>query len=48
MACTLAARMVGTGFDADCYQRYEPEQTLLYRLVEQYYPEFNAHLASRD
>jgi hypothetical protein len=26
------------------YRRHQPETTLLYRLVEQYYPAFLAHL----
>ena len=28
--------------------RHRPEQTLLYQLVEQYYPAFAAHLAARE
>ena len=28
------------------YQRHQPETTLLYRIVEQHYPAFLAHLAS--
>jgi len=27
------------------YQRHQPEQTLLYQIIEQYYPTFIAHLA---
>lgn len=27
------------------YQRHRPEQTLLYQLVEQYYPDFIEHLS---
>ena len=30
------------------YARHRPEQTLLYQLVEQYYPAFVAHLAARE
>ena len=30
------------------YARHRPEQTLLYQLVEQYYPAFVAHLAGRE
>ncbi|MBV7619330.1 transposase zinc-binding domain-containing protein, partial [Escherichia coli] len=29
------------------YQRHRPEQTLLYRIVEEYYPTFAAHLAAQ-
>ena len=30
------------------YARHRPEQTLLYQLVEQYYPSFVEHLAARE
>ena len=30
------------------YARHRPAQTLLYQLVEQYYPAFVAHLAARE
>ena len=30
------------------YVRHQPEQTLLYQLVEAYYPAFVAHLAARE
>jgi ribosomal protein S27E len=30
------------------YTRHQPEQTLLYQVVEQYYPEFLAHLSESD
>ena len=29
------------------YQRRQPENTLLYRIVERYYPEFTAYLAEQ-
>ena len=29
------------------YQRHQPENTLLYRIVERYYPEFTAYLAEQ-
>ena len=29
------------------YQRHRPEETLLYQLVEQYYPKLNDHLAAK-
>ena len=45
----LAGKDAGAG--AACageYARHRPEQTLLYQLVEQYYPAFVAHLAARE
>lgn len=29
------------------YQRHRPEQTLLYRIIEQHYPVFTTHLAEQ-
>ena len=29
------------------YQRHQPEKTLLYRIIEHYYPEFIAYLAKQ-
>ena len=29
------------------YQRHQPENTLLYRIVDRYYPEFKAYLAEQ-
>ena len=29
------------------YERHQPEQTLLYQLIERYYPEFISHLVSQ-
>ena len=40
-----AARTATRDEDASRYQRHRPEQTLLYRIVEEYYPAFAAHLA---
>lgn len=45
MSSVPAARTAGTGSGAVRYQRHRPEETLLYRIVEQHYPEFAAHLA---
>lgn len=42
-----AARTATRDADADRYQRHRPEQTLLYQLVEEYYPAFTAHLAEQ-
>ena len=33
--------------DAGRYQRHRPEQTLLYQIVDEYYPVFTAHLAGQ-
>ena len=41
-----AARMATRERDAGRYQRHRPEQTLLYQIVEEYYPAFSAHLES--
>ncbi len=32
---------------AGSYQRHRPEQTLLYRIVDEHYPAFTAHLAEQ-
>ena len=36
----MAQARAGTGSNAPRYERHRPEHTLLYRLVEQHYPEF--------
>ena len=43
----VAARMATRDEDAGRYQRHRPEQTLLYRIVDQYYPAFTAHLTEQ-
>lgn len=45
MPHAAAARMATRDRGAACYQRHRPEQTLLYRIVDEYYPAFTAHLA---
>ena len=40
-----AGREASSGGGAPSYVRHRPEPTLLYRLVEEYYPSFKAHLA---
>ena len=45
MTRTAAVRSAAQERDAGRYQRHRPEQTLLYRIVEQHYPAFTAHLA---
>ena len=30
------------------YVRHQPEQTLLYQVIEEYYPEFLSHLSESD
>ena len=42
-----AAKSANPAPTAFHYERHRPEQTLLYRIVEQYYPEFSTHLAER-
>jgi hypothetical protein len=46
MAYHAAARNAGEGSGAYRYQRHQPEQTLLYQIVEQHFPAFIAHLAA--
>jgi hypothetical protein len=43
----LAARMASGDENTVRYQRHGPEQTLLYRIVEKYYPAFTGHLAEQ-
>ena len=45
MAHWGTGREAGLGEGAQRYERHRPEQTLLYQLVEQYYPAFVAELA---
>ena len=47
MPHAAAARMATRDRGAACYQRHRPEQTLLYRIVDEYYPAFTAHLAEQ-
>ncbi len=42
-----AGREVTSGGSAPTYVRHRPERTLLYQLVEEYYPAFKAHLAAQ-
>jgi len=46
MAYGRAGREAVLGAEAHRYERHRPEQTLLYQLVEQYYPAFVAALAA--
>ena len=39
-------REASSGVGAPPYVRHRPERTLLYQLVEEYFPEFKAHLAA--
>jgi len=43
-----AARMATRVRAAGRYQRHRPEQTLLYRIIDVYYPAFTAHLAEQS
>ena len=47
MPHTAAARTATRDRDAGRYQRHRPEQTLLYRIVEQHYPVFAEHMAAQ-
>jgi hypothetical protein len=42
-----AARMASRERDAGRYQRHRPEQTLLYQIVDEYYPAFAALMAEQ-
>ncbi len=47
MPHAAAARMATRERDAGRYQRHRSEQTLLYRIVDECYPAFAAHLAEQ-
>ena len=42
-----AGREASAAVAASVYERQRPERTLLYQLVEEHYPAFNAHLAAQ-
>jgi ribosomal protein S27E len=42
-----AGREASAGVGAARYERHRPERTLLYQLVQEYYPAFKAHLAEQ-
>lgn len=43
----VAVRTATRDEDAGRYQRHQTEQSLLYRIVEEYYPAFAGHLVER-
>jgi hypothetical protein len=43
-----AGREASSGAGAPEYERHRPERTLLYQLIEQYYPALKVHLAAQD
>ena len=43
-----ADREASLGVGAPVYTRHRPERTLLYQIVEEYYPAFVSHLAAQD
>jgi len=45
---TPAGREAGLGLGARLYVRHRPERTLLYQIVDEYYPAFKQHLESQD
>jgi hypothetical protein len=47
MSLGHAVRAAARGWDAGRYQRHRPEQTLLYRIIEQHYPAFVDHMAGQ-
>jgi len=47
MPQVAAARTADREGDAGRYQRHRPENTLLYQIVDEYYPAFTAHLAEQ-
>ena len=47
MAQAPAGKEASTGHGVRNYERHRPEQTLLYRLVEQHYPEFADAMAAQ-
>ncbi|MFQ5433552.1 MAG: IS91 family transposase [Anaerolineae bacterium] len=47
MPHAAAARMASWDRDTGRYQHYRPEQTLLYQIIDEYYPVFAAHLAEQ-
>ncbi len=47
MAQAPAGREASTGHGVRRYERHRPEQTLLYRLVEQHYPVFAEAMAAQ-
>lgn len=48
MSQHATARTADPGAAVCHYQRHRPEQSLLYRLIEQYYPALVEHLAAQD
>jgi hypothetical protein len=40
-------REASKGVDAPLYVRHRPERTLLYQIVEEYFPALKEHLAAR-
>jgi len=42
-----AGREASAGVGASVYERRRPERTLLYQLVEDYYPALKVHLAAQ-
>ena len=42
-----ASREASSGVSTPVYTRHRPERTLLYQLVQEYYPAFKAHLAAQ-
>ena len=45
MAYRPAGKEASSGVGAPVYERHRPERTLIYQLVQEYYPALKAHLA---
>ena len=43
-----AGREVALGVGAPVYVRHRPERTLLYQILDEYYPAFKQHLEARE
>ena len=43
-----AGREAGSAEGVSVYVRHRPERTLLYQIVDEYYPAFKQHLESRE
>jgi hypothetical protein len=48
VADSTAGREASSGSGAPLYVRYRPELTLLYQIVDEYYPASKAHAAARS
>ena len=40
----MGSAMIATGARTRRYERHQPENTLLYHIIDEYYPQFQAHM----